>query len=121
VLLCGRLVSESPLIGAQLYGAFAFLRRYVPAVPFPLFFIFCGCVWRALNTKRETGISLDAWCRNTIWIARLLVLFSLDSSARMDCKFWRFMASGQAARKNSGREETLGCRVDVHLRVDSLL
>jgi len=58
VLLCGRLVSESPLIAAQLYGAFAFLRRYVPAVPFPLFFIFCGFIWRALITKQRRAYLL---------------------------------------------------------------
>jgi len=68
VLLCGRLVSESPLIGAQLYGAFAFLRRYVPAVPFPLFFIFCGCVWRALNTKGR---------RAYLWTLGAGILFGL--------------------------------------------
>ncbi|MDT4898257.1 MAG: hypothetical protein QOH25_3334 [Acidobacteriota bacterium] len=30
---------------------FPFLRRYVPAVPFPFFFIFCALVWRALNPQ----------------------------------------------------------------------
>lgn len=48
ILLCGRFTSESPLMGVQYYSAFAFLRLYVPAVPFPLFFLFCGFVWRAL-------------------------------------------------------------------------
>jgi hypothetical protein len=33
------------------YEYFPFLRRYVPAVPFPFFFIFCALVWRALDTK----------------------------------------------------------------------
>jgi hypothetical protein len=32
---------------------FPFLRRYVPAVPFPFFFIFCACVWRALNDEKK--------------------------------------------------------------------
>src|SRR5215210_6199552 len=30
-----------------------FLRRYVPGVPFPLFFILCGLVWRSLTAKDE--------------------------------------------------------------------
>ncbi|HEX8141109.1 MAG TPA: hypothetical protein VF553_00835 [Pyrinomonadaceae bacterium] len=28
-----------------------FLRRYVPGVPFPLFFILCGLVWRTVTAK----------------------------------------------------------------------
>jgi len=51
VLLCGRLTSESPLLAVQYYSSFAFLRRYLPAVPFPLFFLFCGFVWRAFVEK----------------------------------------------------------------------
>ncbi len=33
------------------YSFFPFLRRYQPALPFPLFFVFCVFVWRALNAK----------------------------------------------------------------------
>jgi hypothetical protein len=51
VLLCGRLASESPFMAVQYYSSFAFLRRYLPAVPFPLFFLFCGFVWRAFVQK----------------------------------------------------------------------
>jgi len=47
ILLCGRLVSENPFVSEQLYGTFAFLRRYIPAVAFPFFLAFCGCAWRA--------------------------------------------------------------------------
>jgi hypothetical protein len=47
VLLCGRFASENPLMAVQYYSSFAFLRLYLPAVPFPLFFLFCGFVWRA--------------------------------------------------------------------------
>src|SRR5262245_33510055 len=51
VLLCGRLASESPLLAVQYYSSFAFLRRYLPAIPFPLVFVFCGFVWRAFVQK----------------------------------------------------------------------
>ena len=51
VLLCGRFTSESPLMAVQYYSSFAFLRLYIPAVPFPLFFLFCGFVWRAFVDK----------------------------------------------------------------------
>jgi hypothetical protein len=53
VLLCGRLTSENPLIAVQNYSPFAFLRLYLPAVPFPLFFLFCGFVWRAFVDKSQ--------------------------------------------------------------------
>lgn len=53
VLLCGRLTSESPLMAVQYYSSFAFLRRYLPALPFPLFFLFCGFVWRAFLDKSK--------------------------------------------------------------------
>lgn len=54
VLLCGRFTSESPLMAVQYYSSFAFLRLYLPAVPFPLFFLFCGFVWRAFVDKSKT-------------------------------------------------------------------
>lgn len=56
VLLCGRLISESPLSAEQAYSSFAFLRRYIPALPFPLFFLFCGFVWRAFVDKSKARI-----------------------------------------------------------------
>src|SRR5437870_2614381 len=51
ILLCGVLVSESPFSLENHYGGFAFLRRYIPAVPFPLFFMFCAFVWKALARR----------------------------------------------------------------------
>jgi hypothetical protein len=32
---------------------FPFLRRYVPALPFPLFFVFCALVWRAVTSAER--------------------------------------------------------------------
>lgn len=32
---------------------FPFLRRYVPGVPFPFFFIFCALVWRAFESESK--------------------------------------------------------------------
>lgn len=53
VLLCGRFTSESPLMAVQYYSSFAFLRQYLPAVPFPLFFVFSGFAWRAFVDKSK--------------------------------------------------------------------
>jgi len=56
VVLClGTLVATQGGVRAFLgtaptYSFFPFLRRYQPALPFPLFFVFCTLVWRALNS-----------------------------------------------------------------------
>lgn len=56
VLLFGQLVSESPLAAVKGYGTFAFLRRYIPALPFPLFILFCVFVWRAFSRRSKTAL-----------------------------------------------------------------
>lgn len=38
------------------YEYFPFLRRYVPAVAFPLFFVFCGMVWHSLTSGNKRAI-----------------------------------------------------------------
>src|SRR4051812_46426920 len=38
------------------YEYFPFLRRYVPALPFPFFFLFCALVWRALTSERKRAV-----------------------------------------------------------------
>lgn len=36
------------------YPYFPFLRRYLPAIPFPVFFLFCAALWRAVaNPERR--------------------------------------------------------------------
>lgn len=35
------------------YPYFPFLRRYVPALPFPFFFAMCGALWCALQSENE--------------------------------------------------------------------
>jgi hypothetical protein len=58
VLLCGILTSANLLVESNYYAVFSFLRRYLPGFPFPLFFVFCVCVWRAFN---RSGRSSTAW------------------------------------------------------------
>jgi hypothetical protein len=67
VLCLGTLVAmqgeaRALLGGAPTYSFFPFLRRYQPALPFPLFFVFCFLVWRGLNaeTLRTAMISTAA-------------------------------------------------------------
>ncbi len=54
ILLCGVIISESPFAENN-YSGFPFLRRYIPALPFPLFFIFCAFVWRAFAIRAKNG------------------------------------------------------------------
>jgi len=52
-------VSLAPLLKLRASHAYLpFLRRYVPALPFPFLFIFCALVWRALvHASRRAAIS----------------------------------------------------------------
>src|SRR5829696_3303982 len=56
VLLCGILASANLLVEDNYYAVFSFLRRYIPALPFPLFFVFCVCVWRAFNSSGAASL-----------------------------------------------------------------
>jgi len=58
VLLCGVIASQNPFAIKDDYPVFAFLRRYVPAVPFPFFFTFCVSAW--LSFKRK-GMYAHLW------------------------------------------------------------
>ena len=58
VLLCGILASANLLVEDNYYAVFSFLRRYVPGFPFPLFFVFCVCVWRAF---KQSGFASVGW------------------------------------------------------------
>lgn len=56
ILLCGVLVSERPLTLENHYAGFPFLRRYILAFGFPLFFAYCACVWRALARRERMAL-----------------------------------------------------------------
>src|SRR5882724_4412845 len=55
VLCCGALAGEQGLLGVFLHHKrtffVPFIRRYQPAAVFPLSFIFCGLIWRALKVE----------------------------------------------------------------------
>lgn len=42
------------------YPYLPFLRRYLPALPFPVFFIFCALVWRSLQSEKRRALYLWA-------------------------------------------------------------
>ena len=71
------------------YSYFLFLRRYEPLAPFPLFFIFCGLVWKALTTRQRilwaaaAGVALGIlvfsyfylWTSAIAWLVCVAVLW----------------------------------------------
>ncbi|MEP6922842.1 MAG: hypothetical protein ABI954_00120 [Pyrinomonadaceae bacterium] len=69
VLCCGVLAIGEGAISEICYGwaaypYFPFLRRYVPAVPFPIFWLFCLTVWRLLtneNARIRVIYTVLAW------------------------------------------------------------
>jgi hypothetical protein len=42
------------------YPYLPFLRRYLPALPFPVFFIFCALVWRSIRNENRRAFYLYA-------------------------------------------------------------
>ncbi len=42
------------------YPYLPFLRRYLPALPFPVFFVFCALVWRSLKNESRRVFYLSA-------------------------------------------------------------
>jgi hypothetical protein len=66
IILCmGTLASAQgaaqALLGLEAaYIYLPFLRRYLPGVPFPLFFILCGLVWRSFTAKEKSAARLAA-------------------------------------------------------------
>lgn len=84
---------------------FPFLRRYVPALPFPLFFVFCALVWRAVTSadkraQRTAGLLAGAtfgllvfsyfylWTAAAAWLT-CFVLLSLVARSE---GYWKTLA-----------------------------
>jgi hypothetical protein len=75
------------------YTFLPFLRRFDPALPFPLFFVFCTFVWKSLSTDRRAAlgwavcaaVTLDIlifsyfflWTSGLAWLVCLAVLWFL--------------------------------------------
>ena len=95
VVLCfGALAAGEGLIHVLVsgfnYSFLPFLRRYEPLVPFPLFFVFCTLVWKALNDRRfafvwaiAASLALDLlifsyfflWTTAAAWLACIAILW----------------------------------------------
>jgi hypothetical protein len=60
---------------------FPFLRRYVPGVPFPFFFIFCALVWRALDLENERAFWRSALMAGAVFALLVFSYFYLWTAA----------------------------------------
>lgn len=83
VLCLGGLAAGQGLIhlfssGYQ-YSFLPFLRRYEPSTPFPLFFVFCGFVWRSLHSSNRSH--LWAWAAGLVLAILIFSYFYLWTSA----------------------------------------
>lgn len=86
ILCCGSL-GRSPVIvrlfgsasGAALY--LPFLRSYLPAVPFPFFFTFCGLVWIALTTGDRKKALVEGVCAGLVMAFLVFSYFYLWTAA----------------------------------------
>ena len=80
VLLCGILASANLLLEDNNYAVFSFLRRYIPAFPFPLFFVLWVCVFRAFN---RSGVVSVVWsiAAGAIMVALIYSYFYLWTTA----------------------------------------
>ena len=90
VLCFGIFATQAPWRFWAVPIAFPFLRRYMPALPFPFFFVMVLFVWRAL-TRRAITWSVSAgmvlvvlmysyfflWTAAVAWLATLMVLWLL--------------------------------------------
>ena len=86
VLCLGTLVATQGGVRAFLgtaptYSFFPFLRRYQPALPFPLFFIFCAFVWRALTSKAQRTALIWASAAGIVLATLIFSYFYLWTAA----------------------------------------
>ncbi len=86
------------------YDYFPFLRRYQPAPTFPLFFVFCACVWHALTRELRAA----RWFALSAGLTFALLVFSYfylwtAAAAWLSC----LVALWLVARRATWRELTV--------------
>ncbi|HAF13334.1 MAG TPA: hypothetical protein DCK99_06460, partial [Blastocatellia bacterium] len=94
------------LISGSNYSFLPFLRRYEPVAAFPLFFVFCTLVWKALNDRRfafvravAAGLVLDLlifsyfflWTTAAAWLACIALLWFVAYPGKLRRDFRPFL------------------------------
>ncbi|MEP7077332.1 MAG: hypothetical protein ABI878_16120, partial [Acidobacteriota bacterium] len=67
--------------GTVLIDFFPFLRRYQPGFAFPIFFVFCGLVWRSFNEDQRRTTVLYALASGTCFALLVFSYFYLWTAA----------------------------------------
>jgi hypothetical protein len=92
-LLAGAQISHTPM---------PFLRRYVPAAPFPAFFLCCAFAWRALAARRAHSALAPALCAALCFAALVYSYFYLWTAALAWAAclalVWLLFRAGERAR-----------------------
>lgn len=63
------------------YSFFPFLRRYLPALPFPFFFIFCTLLWLAFQAEERRTATRHAFVAGLVLAALIFSYFFLWTAA----------------------------------------
>lgn len=98
------------LLGARAFHHFPFLRRYQPAIAFPLFFLVCGLVWRVIRARRLSSANVAVaaaastllsvlifsyfflWTTAFAWLAVLFLLHLTIRPENWKRSLWRLAA-----------------------------
>ena len=114
VLCFGCIVGRYGLFGTFVdvgIAAFPFLRRYQPAVAFPLFFVFQMLVWRALTSESKSGARVSAIVAGLTLAVLVFSYFYLwtGAAAWVACigGLWLFLRSDER-RKSLAMLATIG-------------
>lgn len=116
--------AQALLGGEAAYIYLPFLRRYVPGVPFPLFFILCGLVWRMLTAKSERAARLAAISAGLVFGILVFSYFYLWTAAAAwlacVCVLW-LLARPDGWRRDAGSLAIVGGFAVVALLLYALL
>ncbi len=119
LVLCGGALAAGEGAIGEIFGTgfaypyFPFLRRYVPAVPFPVFFVFISSIWlllRSESRKRQYIFGIVAfasftflvfsyfyiWTTAAAWLACLSILWLIFRSEDRLSGFLRLFSLGVA-------------------------
>lgn len=74
-------VARLMLSGQRVHDMFSFLRRYQPSLVFPLYFVFCLLVWRALTAKRARTRTIFSFLAGALFSVMVFSYFFIWTAA----------------------------------------
>lgn len=80
-LAAGQGEARVMLLGQNVYDFFPYLRRYQPALAFPMFFLFCACVWRSFSVAETRRRIVWAVAGGLIFAALVFSYFYMWTAA----------------------------------------